>query len=87
MSYSSRENTNKLLDLVDEGVLDPIQVLKAALSWHSDRDVGEMAEANEFILFEEEEEDEEEEDEEEEDEEEEVFASLVMLMSMTREEV
>lgn len=61
MSYSSRENTNKLLDLVDEGVLDPIQVLKAALSWHSDRDVGEMAEANEFFF----DNDDDEEDEEE----------------------
>ena len=50
MHYNSRENTNKLLELVDEGVLDPIQVLTAALNWHSDREVGEMAEANEFIL-------------------------------------
>ena len=70
MSYSSRKNTNKLLELIEEGVLDPIQVLSAALSWHSDRDVGEMAEANEFILFEEEEEDEEEEDEEDEEDDE-----------------
>ena len=50
MSYSSRVNTNKLLELVDEGVLDPIQVLTAALNWHEDRDVGKMAEANEFFL-------------------------------------
>jgi len=61
MSYSSRENTNKLLELVDEGVLDPIKVLSAALSWHSDRDVGEMAEANEFFF----DNDDDEEDEEE----------------------
>jgi len=60
MSYSSRKNTNKLLELVDEGVLDPIKVLTAALNWHSDRDVGEMAEANEFILSEEEDEEDEE---------------------------
>ena len=59
MSYSSRENTNKLLDLVNEGVLDPMQVLTAALSWHSDRDVGEMAEANEFIFDDDVDEDEE----------------------------
>ena len=63
MSYSSRENTNKLLELVDEGVLDPIKVLTAALNWHSDRDVGEMAEANEFILSEGEGEDDEEDEE------------------------
>ena len=60
MSYSSRKNTNKLLELVDEGVLDPIKVLTAALNWHSDCDVGEMAEANEFILSEEEDEEVEE---------------------------
>ena len=70
MSYSSRENTNKLLDLVDEGVLDPIQVLKAALSWHSDRDVGEMAEANEF--FSDNDDDDEEDEEEEEDNDEDI---------------
>ena len=50
MLYNSRENTNKILELVDEGVLDPIKVLTAALNWHSDHEVGEMAEANEFIL-------------------------------------
>ena len=60
MSYRSRENTNKLLELVDEGFLDPIKVLSAALSWHSDRDVGEMAEANEFFFDNDDEEDEEE---------------------------
>lgn len=54
MSYSSRKNTNKLLELIEEGVLDPTQVLTAALNWHSDHEVGEMAEANEFILSEEE---------------------------------
>ena len=51
--YNYRQNTNKLLDLIEEGVLDPIQVLTAALNWHSDHEVGEMAEANEFILSEE----------------------------------
>ena len=59
MSYSSRKNTNKLLELVEEGVLDPIQVLTAALNWHSDHEVGEMAEANEFILSEEDEDEDE----------------------------
>jgi len=57
---SYRQNTKKLLDLIEEGVLDPKKVLFAALSWHSDRDVGEMAEANEFILSEEEDEEDEE---------------------------
>ena len=63
MSYSSRKNTNKLLELIEEGVLDPMEVLSAALNWHSDHEVGEMAEANEFILSEEEAEEDEEDDE------------------------
>ena len=58
--YNARTYTNKLIELVEEGVLDSIQVLKAALNWHSDHDIGEMAEANEFILFEEEDEEDEE---------------------------
>ena len=57
--YNARTYTNKLIELVEEGVLDPIQVLKAALNWHEDREVGQMAEANEFISFEEDEEDDE----------------------------
>ena len=68
MRYSSRENTNKLLELVDEGVLDPIQVLNAALSWHEDRDVGKMAEANAFFFYDDNDEEDEEEDEEDEEE-------------------
>lgn len=54
--YESRQNTNKLLELIDEGLLDPTEVLSAALNWHSDCDVGEMAIANEFFIDEEEEE-------------------------------
>lgn len=47
--YFSRKNTIRLLELIDEGVLDPIQVLTAALNWHSDHEVGEMAESNQFF--------------------------------------
>lgn len=57
--YNARTYTNKLIELVEEGVLDPIKVLTAALNWHSDHEVGQMAEANEFILSDEEEEDDE----------------------------
>ncbi len=48
--YKYRQNTNKLLELIDEGLLDPKEVLSAALNWHSDSDVGEMAVANEFFI-------------------------------------
>tara|TARA_B100001287_G_C22648174_1_gene513816 strand:+ start:724 stop:894 length:171 start_codon:yes stop_codon:yes gene_type:complete len=54
--YNYRQNTKKLLDLIEEGVLDPKKVLFAALSWHSDSSVGEMAIANEFFIDDEEEE-------------------------------
>ena len=47
--YKYRQNTNKLLELIDEGLLDSKEVLYAALSWHSDSDVGEMAVENEFF--------------------------------------
>ena len=48
--YKVRQNTNKLIDLIDEGILDLETVLYAALNWHSDSDVGEMAAANEFFI-------------------------------------
>ena len=44
-----RQNTNALLELVEEGVLDPVWVVTACLKWMSDREVGEMAEANGFF--------------------------------------
>ena len=53
---SYRQNTKKLLELIDEGLLNPTEVLTASLSWHSDSDVGEMAIANEFFTDDEEEE-------------------------------
>ena len=48
-----RQNTNALLELVEEGVLDPVWVVTACLKWMSDREVGEMAEANGFFPTEE----------------------------------
>ena len=44
-----RQNTNALLELVEDGVLDPVWVVTACLKWMSDREVGEMAEANGFF--------------------------------------
>ncbi len=54
--FKSRQNTNKLLELIDEGLLDPTKVLYASLGWHSDSEVGKMAIENEFFIDEEEEE-------------------------------
>jgi hypothetical protein len=52
---STRKVTNKLLELIEEGVLDAQTVLSACLSYMSEDDVADMAHANE--LLEEEEED------------------------------
>jgi len=38
-----RQATNKILEMVDEQLLDPMDVLKACLSYMSDDDVEDMA--------------------------------------------
>ena len=48
---NTREATNKVLEMVDGGLLNPRDVLLMALKWMSEDDVKEMAKANE--LFEE----------------------------------
>ena len=56
----TREATNKILDMIDEGILDRDTVIMACLKYMSEDEVADMAAINEFI--EEEEEEEEEED-------------------------
>ncbi len=58
----SREYTNKLLELVEDGLLDRDTVIMACIKYMSEDDVKDMMESNEFIL--EEDEDEEDEDSE-----------------------
>jgi hypothetical protein len=55
-----REATNRILELVEEGMLDRDTVIMACLKYMSEDDVSDMAHANEFFL----DEDEDEEDEE-----------------------
>jgi len=55
-----REATNRILELVEEGLLDRDTVIMACLKYMSEDDVSDMAHANEFFL------DEEDEDEDEE---------------------
>jgi hypothetical protein len=50
-----RKNTNKLLDMVEEGLIDKYTVILMCVKWMSEDDVTEMMRANE--LFEEDEED------------------------------
>lgn len=51
----SREATNKVLELVEEGVLDPQTVILACLKYMSEDDVADMAHINGFFEEEEEE--------------------------------
>ena len=46
---SARAVTNKLLELIEEGVLTSEQVLSCALSYMSEADVKDMAEYNELL--------------------------------------
>ena len=44
-----REATNKILEMVEEGILDRDTVIMAALKYMSEDDVADMAHANEFF--------------------------------------
>jgi hypothetical protein len=55
----TRKATTRILEMVDEGILDRDTVIMACLKWMSESDVAEMAHANEFW----DEEDDEDEDE------------------------
>ena len=55
-----RQYTNKLYDMLDEGLIDKDLVITACLKYMSEDEVKDMMEANEFIQEEDEEEDEEE---------------------------
>jgi hypothetical protein len=53
-----REYTNKLLEMVEEGLLDKDMVIMACMKYMSEANVKDMMEANEMIDEEEEEDDE-----------------------------
>ena len=60
----TRQYTNKLLEMVEEGLLDRDSVIMACVKYMSEDEVRDMMHANEFIEDEEETEDEAEESEE-----------------------
>jgi|688.fasta_scaffold14282_6 hypothetical protein len=60
--FKTREFTNKLLEAVDEGYIDPRDALTAALSYMSEAEVKDMCAVNEFFAYEEDEEEEDESD-------------------------
>ena len=49
MSRLARPNTRKLLDMMEQGTLDPLVVAKACLDFMSEDEVTDMAHAEEFI--------------------------------------
>lgn len=49
-----RQMTNRLLELVEEGVLDPTHVVLACVKYMSEDDVADMCHVNEFFYDEEE---------------------------------
>lgn len=52
---TSRKATTRLLDMMDEGAIDPRILVEMALSWMSEADVAEMASRNDLFETEEEE--------------------------------
>lgn len=57
MKISTREYSVKLLDMVEEGILDKDAVICAMINYMSESDVRNMMEVNEFISDDEDDED------------------------------
>jgi hypothetical protein len=53
----TREATNKLLEMVEEGLLDRHAVILACVNYMSEDDVADMCHANEFFYDEDDEDD------------------------------
>lgn len=60
----ARKVTNKLLEMMEEGALDPALLARLALGYMSEDDVRDLAESNELLEDEDLEDDDEEEEEE-----------------------
>jgi len=57
MNNQSRKVTCQLLDMMDQGVIDPKALVEMCLQHMSEADVADMARSNDLLLDEEEEED------------------------------
>lgn len=57
---TTRKVTNQLLQLVEDGILDPRAVMEACLNYMSEADVADMAHCNELLDYKDEDEDEDE---------------------------
>lgn len=49
MTYETRKFTNKLLDLIEENILDPKDVVIMCLKYMSEDDVEDMCKSNEIF--------------------------------------
>ena len=57
MNSQSRKVTCQLLDMMDQGAIDPKALVEMCLQYMSEADVADMARSNDLLLDEEEEED------------------------------
>ena len=48
MARNVREQTDRLLEMVDDGMVDPMMALTMCLKWMSEDEVAEMMDANEL---------------------------------------
>ena len=50
MTYARRspDNRDRAIELVEDGMVDPMMMLTACLKWMSNDEVGEMLDANEL---------------------------------------
>ena len=46
--HNSRKASNKLLEMVEEGLIDPVEVVRMCVKWMSEDDVAAMMKANEL---------------------------------------
>ena len=53
----TRQATHKILEMVEEGILDKDTVIMSCLKYMSEDDVADMAHSNEFFINEDEEDD------------------------------
>ena len=56
----TRQATDKILEMVEQGILDKDTVIMSCLKYMSEDDVADMAHSNEFFINEEEDDEEEE---------------------------
>ena len=45
---TSRKASNKFIEMVEEGLIDPVEAVRMCVKWMSEDDVAEMMKANEL---------------------------------------